>query len=277
MKSTLTILDGPLGTELDARGVKTSLPLWSAAAIEDAPNIISQIHRDYADAGATVHTACTFRTKRRYAGADWKQLTGQAIEIARNSVPTGQRIAASLAPLEDCYRPDLAPDRCEAEHREFADYLAECGCDLILCETFPNGDEALQAARAAVDTGVETWLALTAGPDGDLMDENTMVATAKRAIDQGVQAVLVNCTPASITHRWVDAIAEASLNIPFGAYANAGAMDERIGWQDSQSESAALRYRSFARRWVESGATLIGGCCGTGPVHIRALRQLDLV
>jgi len=56
------ILDGALGTELARRGVPTPLPLWSAAAIDSAPQVLSAIHRDYAEAGATVHTANTFRT-----------------------------------------------------------------------------------------------------------------------------------------------------------------------------------------------------------------------
>ena len=56
----ITLLDGPMGTELAARGVMTELPLWSAAAIDAAPEVIAAIHRDYADAGATVHTANTF-------------------------------------------------------------------------------------------------------------------------------------------------------------------------------------------------------------------------
>ena len=120
----ITLLDGPLGTELNARGVVTDLPLWSAATIETAPDLIAAIHCDYADAGATVHTANTFRTKRRTAAAEWERLARGAVRIARDVVPNSHRIAGSIAPLEDCYRVDLSPaDDSRAEHRELADAL----------------------------------------------------------------------------------------------------------------------------------------------------------
>ena len=67
-----TILDGPMGTELGARGVATPGPLWSAEGLVHAPGVVAAIHRDYAAAGASVHTANTFRTKRRQAGDGWE-------------------------------------------------------------------------------------------------------------------------------------------------------------------------------------------------------------
>src|SRR5512135_147134 len=77
----LTILDGPIGTELAARGVPTPAPAWSAWAIDHAPEVLAAIHRDYAAAGATVHTANTFRTKRRQVGGAWERLARRAVEI----------------------------------------------------------------------------------------------------------------------------------------------------------------------------------------------------
>jgi S-methylmethionine-dependent homocysteine/selenocysteine methylase len=64
----------------------------------------------------------------------------------------------------------------------------------------------------------------------------------------------------------------ASLGVSVGVYANAGAKDERLGWADAD-EDAAKRYVELAERWAEIGATVIGGCCGTGPLHIRALSE----
>src|SRR5258708_2860993 len=104
-RERMILLDGPLGTELERRGIETPPPGWSAYAIDRAPEIIAAIHRDYAAAGATVHTANTFRTKRRQFPERWQALTEKAIAIARASVPSSHRIAASIAPLEDCWRP----------------------------------------------------------------------------------------------------------------------------------------------------------------------------
>ena len=269
----ITLLDGPLGTELQARGVATELPLWSAAAIDSAPQVIAEIHHDYALAGATVHTANTFRTKRRTAGDDWERLARRAVQIVRNAVPSSHRIAGSIAPLEDCYRPDLSPgSRSRAEHRELAEALAGEGCDLLLCETFPNIDEAIVAVEEAVRTGTTTWIALTAGPDANLLTADEMAEGAWLAARAGAAAVLVNCTPATDTLRFVKAIADRQLGVPIGAYANAGRADDKIGWQSS-SDVGADTYAKLARQWVDAGATLIGSCCGTGPAHIAALRD----
>ncbi|MDQ3035401.1 MAG: homocysteine S-methyltransferase family protein, partial [Myxococcota bacterium] len=155
MRSPITILDGPLGSELDRRGVPTPLPRWSAGAIDAAPDVIAAIHRDYARAGASVATACTFRTTRRAVGDDWERLARRAVELARASVLPGHRVAGSIAPLEDCYRPELSPGaRSRVEHRELARTLADAGVDLLLCETFPHVGEALVAVEEAARTGV---------------------------------------------------------------------------------------------------------------------------
>lgn len=266
----ITRLDGPLGTELSARGVATDSPIWSAAAIDVAAEVIAEIHRDYAAAGATVHTANTFRTKRRYVGDQWQRLSKAAVDIARSAVPSSHRIAASIAPLADCYRPDLSPPDPRPEHREMAQALAELGVDLLLCETFPHVEEAIIAVEESVRTGVETWLALTAGPSADLMTPQVMAQAARRAAAAGAAAVLVNCTPATDSLRFVEALAEAELGLPIGVYANAGSDRDRIGW-DASSAAGVEAYARLAKQWRSAGATIIGGCCGTGPKHIAVL------
>lgn len=268
------VLDGPIGTELDRRGVPTPLPRWSANAIEEAPAVLGAIHRDYARAGATVHTANTFRTKRRNVGSDWERLARRAVEIARAQIPREHKLAGSIAPLEDCYRPDLSPGTgSRAEHRELARVLADAGCDVLLCETFPHVREALVAVEEAVSTGLETWMSLTAGPDCDLLTVAEVERGAKEAVARGARAVLMNCVPADRTLEYLHAIAAAGA--PFGAYANAGRPDERMGWIaiDEEPIGAADRYLAHARAWVAAGASIVGSCCGTGPSHIAALAR----
>jgi S-methylmethionine-dependent homocysteine/selenocysteine methylase len=265
----MLILDGPMGTELARRGVATPQGMWSASALQSAPDLIGAIHRDYAAAGATVHTANTFRTKRRALGEDWEARLRQAVRIARESVPTGHRVAGSLAPLHDCYRPDLSPGMAAGpEHAEVALALAGSGVDLILCETFPHAAEAVVAVRQAVRTGVETWVALTAGPDASLMTPREMREAARACANEGARVVLVNCTPASQTLRYVEAL--ATVGVPFGAYANAGRAQEGLGWGTEPSEGAE-GYARLARSWLAAGASVLGGCCGTSPSHIERL------
>jgi S-methylmethionine-dependent homocysteine/selenocysteine methylase len=268
----IAILDGPMGTELGSRGVPTPSPLWSALALTEAPEVVRSIHRAYAEAGATVHTANTFRSKRRQAGARWEALCRLAVDLARSAVPTGHRVAGSIAPLEDCYRPDLSPPPAEArsEHRELAEALAASGVDLLLCETFPHVGEALIAVEEAARTGLPVWVSFTAGPEGDLLTVEALEAGAREAVRRGAEVVLVNCVPATRTQAFVEGLAR--VGAPFGAYANAGGMDEGIGW-GAPDAAAAEVYAGLARGWAAAGATVIGGCCGTGPAHVAALAR----
>ncbi|GAB4114575.1 MAG: homocysteine S-methyltransferase family protein [Sandaracinaceae bacterium] len=280
MRAPIAILDGPMGTELDRRGVPTPLPWWSAGANLAAPEVVAAIHRDYAAAGATLHTANTFRTKRRTVGARWAELASSAVSIARASVPASHRVLGSIAPLEDCYRPDLSPAQDDPtttrrEHRELAQHLARAGVDVLLCETFPHSGEALLAVEEAVATGCETWLALCPGPDGTLLSPGALGACAEEAVRRGARAVCVNCVGAPHALAFVEALGVIGSRhgVPVGVYANAGHADDAVGWKalDEAPERAAERYLAHARRWYEAGATIVGGCCGTGVPHVAAI------
>lgn len=138
----ITLLDGPMGSLLGARGVATPAPLWSAAALLDAPaEVCTRSTPTTQQPGRPCAAAANaFRTKernvgelgpspwaQRQAGAAWEALTRRAVEIARAAVPSGHRVAGSLAPLEDCYRPDLSPPEPRPEHRAMAHMLTRTG------------------------------------------------------------------------------------------------------------------------------------------------------
>src|SRR5262245_11384346 len=126
------LLDGATGTELNRRGVSTDLPLWSARALLEAPPALSEVHADYARAGAEFVTADTFRTHRRSLarggqGQRAAELTRLAVSLARAAAQRAAPeraifVAGSQAPLEDCYSPELVPPQaeCEQEHAEMA-------------------------------------------------------------------------------------------------------------------------------------------------------------
>lgn len=108
------LLDGATGTELNRRGVDTSLPLWSAAALLDAEAVVRQVHTDYVDAGAELVTANTFRCHaRNLANAGLAQraaeLTRRAVQLARDASAGRAYVAGSQAPLEDCCSSSCVP------------------------------------------------------------------------------------------------------------------------------------------------------------------------
>ena len=279
------LLDAAMGTELERCGVATRLPLWSAAALQDAPQIVAQIHADHVAAGAEIVTTNTFRTQRRtLARAGLGERTAAfvrlAVSLARSARPAF--VAGSIAPLEDCYAPELVPSdaECVREHREQAELLAKFGVDLLLVETMNTIREAVAAARAAVATGLPTIVSFVCRTDGRLFSGERVSDAARALLDDpkcrgsregGLTALGINCTPAVTLH---EPLAELSLavagKLPLAAYANIGCCNDIDGWTRTD-EVAPKRYATLASRWIELGARIVGGCCGTDRDHLAEL------
>jgi len=285
---TTVVLDGAGGTELERRGYIDRRRLWSAGAIEDAPELVVQIHRDFIDVGAQVITTQTFTCCRRRfgkAGAEalFEPLTrrgvGLAIDARREANRADVLIAGSLSPLEHCYHPELAPrgDDGYTEHLESVRLLADAGADLLVVETMNTIDEARAALRAAKTTGLDVVVGFCCGRGGQLLSGEP-VRDAVRALDPlGPTAYAINCTPPALTTR---ALADlgATTATPFGAYANVGDWSSgtwsRIFGAEFIFEVDPDAYLQHAMGWRELGAAFIGGCCGTTPDHIRRLAHV---
>ena len=285
-RGEIILLDGAMGTELERRGVSTRRPLWSAQGLLDAPDRVREIHEEYVRAGADILTANTFRTTpralskagRSEAADAAEQLTVSAVALCREAREraAGERevwIAGSIAPLEDCYRPDLAPapDVAEREHREQADRLKRAGADLVLIETMNSIGEAVAAVRAARTTGLPVMVSFICKSAREIWSGEAL-ADAVLAVDSlQPDAILVNCTSPEITAACLDEAGRFT-HLPVGCYPNAGAPDlERGAWVFDPAMTPG-RFAAAAHEWVRSGAQIVGGCCGTGPEHIRALR-----
>jgi S-methylmethionine-dependent homocysteine/selenocysteine methylase len=285
--SPITILDGPMGTRLEAGGVVLEGPAWSARAVVERPDAVAAVHRAYAAAGATVHTAATFRATREALDAwaaaggpccDARAVVDRAVRLARSSVPTGHRVAGSVASTADCYEPGGVGRDARGALEAHLEQLARAGVDLLLLETFANRAEIRVAVEVARAIGLPVWLAVTAGHDGALLGSSEARLIADHAWNAGVEAVLVNCSPVDVTTRLLEAI--APLGGRCGAYANAGTVHDDVGWlrawgatppNDADTRRHAARYAEQSARWVVSGATILGGCCGTSEAHVAAL------
>lgn len=278
------LLDGATGTELTRRGIDTGLPMWSAKALISAPDTLVAIHRDYVEAGADIVTANTFRTHRRSLaaaglGGEAATLTTRAVQLAREATtmtPAGSGrsvyVAGSIAPLEDCYSPDLVPDSeaLATEHGEMATALAAAGADLLLVETMNTIREAAAAAQAAVATGLPVLVGFVCGRDGKLLSGESVEAAAGVLGSAGVDGLLINCSPMPGLAAVLAELAVAT-DLPIGAYGNVGYADDVAGWVNTDSVDPAA-YARHAVDWLNLGARIIGSCCGTGPAHTAALQ-----
>jgi S-methylmethionine-dependent homocysteine/selenocysteine methylase len=283
------LLDAAMGTELNRRGVSTALPLWSARALIERPEVVRQIHVDNLIAGADIITTNTFRTTSRtlraagLAPTQAASLTRLAVQLAREARQIVGRpdalIAGSIAPLEDCYSPWLTPPPivAAAEHREQAVWLAAAGVDLLLVETMPTSGEAEVALTAALGAGLPATVGFVcaAGDRTDdpisLLSGEPLAAAASRLRAAGPAAILVNCSAPAVITRALSELAPGGA--PFGGYANLGEVDPVSGWRPNESVTGE-EYADHAARWLGMGASVIGGCCGTTTVHTAALRRL---
>ncbi len=277
------LLDGAMGTELARRGLRTLLPLWSAHALIKAPDLVRQIHAEYVDAGAEVVTANTFRTAGytlAKAGLELnaEELTERAVQLAREAADSAHsdrpvRVAGSLAPLEDCYRPDLTPanDILHQEHRRQARLLANAQVDFILVETQNNIREACIAAEMALSQGRSVWVSLIPR-DGQTLFSGEPLREAVRAIARlEPEAILVNCCLPSVACEAVRIVHEEWAGAR-GAYPNFGIPENESDSDFSDSLSPA-KFAEWGAQLLESGVHIIGGCCGTQPAHIAALSK----
>jgi S-methylmethionine-dependent homocysteine/selenocysteine methylase len=277
------LLDGALGTELERRGAPATLPLWSTHALLRDPALVERIHADYVAAGAEILTANTFRTQRRVLaragiGERAAELTALAVGLARRAASgAGAVFVVGSAPtLEDCYRPDLVPGAAElaSEHAEHAEHLAAAGVDAILVETMNTIREAVAAARAARGRGLPCLVSFVCWEGATLLGGERLADALAAAAAEGADALLVNCLPVSNVAACLPALRAAGL--PFGVYANLGAPGVESG--PGRSEPwAPDAFAAHAASWLDSGARIVGGCCGTTPDHIRAIAaQLGL-
>jgi S-methylmethionine-dependent homocysteine/selenocysteine methylase len=274
------LLDGAMGTELDRRGVATTLPLWSAGALESAPAVVQAIHSDYIQAGAEVITTNTFRTHARNVGNPSKarRLTHRAVELAalaRQEAHAPQQvwIAGSIAPLEDCYSPHLTPsaEECRREHDQMAQYLAEAEVDLLLIETMNTLHEALAAAQAAHATGLPFGVSFVLDEHYDLLSGEALALAIETIQPLGPSAFLVNCIPTAHIQAALARL-RGLTDLPIGAYGNMGTPDAVVGWA-AAADMPPAQYCHHAQAWVAAGAQIIGSCCGSQPAHTQALQH----
>lgn len=278
------LLGGACGTEIQRRGVPTPLPLWSAAALETHPDVVREIHADHVRAGARLITANTFRTDRRTLakvgrGAAARDLTKLALRLAREGVGRAgpQRpvlIAGSIAPLEDCYRPDLVPDAgtLRLEHAVKVGNLVAAGAPLALVETMNSVREAVTALEACRAGNLPALVSFVCREDGALLSGESLAEAARAVRALEPLAILVNCCPPDTAARAV-AILVDSTDLPVGAYPNGGGQpDTEQGWS-WKGGVGRWRWGRGMARVLAAGGRLVGGCCGTTPEHVRALAR----
>ena len=276
----ILVLDGATGTNLQRRGLPSGMP--SDVWVLDNPAAVRQLYADFLAAGSDILLTNTFGSSRLHLGhaglADrFEETNRRAVELLREVIQGTPTLAAgSLGPLGEMLQPygSLSAEDAERYYAEQAQVLSAAGVDLLVVETQFDLTEALAAVR-----GVRTVsdLPLVCSFSYDRGARTMMgVKPAQMAlalVDHGVAALGINCGRSLEDNLKALHELRQATNLPLWFKPNAGL--------PRTDESGALHYdvtpeimAGQVPAWIEAGARLIGGCCGTSPEHLQAIARV---
>lgn len=272
----LLIGDGGMGTRLRGEGL---LPRESEELLNmERPEPVRAAHRAFLEAGSDIIQTNTFQGNsislaRRGLAARAAELNRAGAALARETAGERAFVAGSIGPTGEILEPygDLKEEVASAAFSQQAQALAEGGVDFFIVETFVALEEVSLAVAAAAETGLPVAASMAFDPVGRTGFGVAPEQAAEGLAEAGAVVVGANCGTVSPAEM-VDIIARfrGATSLPLIAQPNAG--------RPRLTESGVTTYREppasladAAERFRELGATIIGGCCGTTPEHIRAI------
>src|ERR1700691_591216 len=279
------LADGAMGTVLYARGVLINR-CYDELNLSD-PNLIVAVHEEYLQAGAEILETNTFganrfRLTRHGLGGKVEEINAAGVRLARQAVErlkerrTGDAwVAGAIGPLGVRLEPlgKTGLDEARAAFAEQIGILSKSGVDLLIIETMPALNEAREALEAAkaVAPDLPVLVMVTVDDEGECLDGSSAAQAAALLTEWGADAVGVNCSTGPTTVLTAAEAMRSATTLPLAAMPNAGmprAVEGRNIYLCSPEYMA-----SFARKAIAAGAQFVGGCCGTTPNHIRAMRS----
>ena len=279
------LCDGAMGTMLYERGVFIHR-CYDELNLSQ-PDLIRTIHEEYLQAGAEIIETNTFGGNRfrlqrhglqdkvhdvNVAGA---KIARQAADQIRDKQATQAYVAGAVGPIGVQIEPlgKVSFEEARAAFAEQIRALAEGGVDLLVLETMTSLNEVHQAILAAREAAPQLPILamMTIDEEGNTLDGSSPEVAAQKLTEWGVDAVGCNCSAGPATILSAIERMRTATTLPLVAMPNAGmprAVDGRNIYLCSPEYMA-----SFARKFAQAGVQFVGGCCGTTPSHIRAMRS----
>jgi len=274
------LCDGAMGTLLYAKGIFINR-CYDELNVSQ-PELIRSIHHEYLQAGAEIietntFGANSFRLARHGLADHVRDINVAGAHVAREAAKSfGGWVAGSVGPLGIRIEPlgKTSFEEARAAFREQVEALVEGGIDLLMLETFGYVEELHQAVLACrdVDAKIPIVAQVTIDEDGNCLDGSDPEAFAVRLTEWNVDVMGINCSVGPVA--MLDAIerVRAATSLPLSAQPNAG-MPRSVEGRNIYLCSPEYM-ATYTGKFVEAGVQLVGGCCGTTPEHIRAMKSL---
>jgi methionine synthase I (cobalamin-dependent) len=272
------LTDGAWGTELQERGL--SLGEFPDAWNLTHPERVAEVARAYVEAGSQIILTNTFGANRIRLGdlapaGNVCEINRRGVEISRAAAGGRARVFASIGPTGKLLMSgDVTRDALRDAFAEQARALAEGGADALVIETMSDLDEASLAVEAARATGlpVVACMVFDSGKDKDrTMMGTTPEQAAKTLTQAGAEVIGANCGQGIAGFVALARRLRAASDRPLWLKPNAGLPTMVDG--RAQYSAAPEEFAGYVPQLVESGAAFLGGCCGTRPDFVKAIRR----
>jgi methionine synthase I (cobalamin-dependent)/5,10-methylenetetrahydrofolate reductase len=269
------VCDGAMGTMLHERGIHFEHPYEYANITH--PELVASLHEEYVRSGASMIETNTFGANRFKLAAFQreglvKEINAAGVKAARKAAGRSVLVAGAIGPIGKPLMPlgRIDPEEAASAFREQAEALLESGVDLILLETFSDIEElklAIRVVQELADIPIIAEKAFT--EDGETLAEGLPARVAAELSNLGLVAIGANCAVGPQRMVEIVRMMVSSTELPVCAMPTAGLpqiIDGHVHYNATPEYFAR-----YGRILAEAGASIIGGCCGTTPEHIRAL------
>lgn len=277
IKNNVVLFDGGLGTEIYDKGFFINKS-YDAVTLT-SPDIIREIHQNYIDAGAEIIETNTFganRDKLEKHGLEDKveEINRKGAELALETAGEDVWVAGSVGPLEKRLEPlgDISEKEAFKIFRQQIKTLLDAGVDLLIFETFTDLNELRIAIKVAKQIkNIPVIAQMTINQDGKSFYGHTIEVITKTLDESEADVLGLNCTVGP--RKMLPAVKKmvTLTNKPVSVMPNAGLPKKVEGRNIYLSSPEYLA--EYARRFIQAGARIIGGCCGTKPKHIREMAK----
>ena len=277
-----SILDGAVGTQLRTYNIPLDLPIWSANANLNYPEIIIKIHKEYISAGADIITANTFRsTPWTYRKAGFsnqkafdlsKDSFFYGIDCAFKAAESETKIAASITSVDDCYTPENFRGKTATEdiYGQLLEWVDETDVNIILFETMGNVEEIKIAIDMSRSLKKTTWISLIMKDKDRLLDRTPLSNVMSLIQSNNIDLLLLNCNNLKLTLETLEQITEFR-NYNIGAYPNLGLKEYQNNFSTILDER---KFKSDMDSILYHKPSVLGTCCGSSPNHTKILKNL---